>query len=175
MLILCITLHHRSDLCYTHPKQYKIMEDGMSTRRNFLKGAGAGLMFCGCGIPMAAHAQSAPARLPVMVKGKRIKTVDVHSHCLFQAAIDLAGDKLEAVQPQVRGVSQLFLTVEERLKVMDDMAIDMEILSINPFWYRKERDVAEALTNLQNEKLAELCAQKPDRFGAFASLALPYP
>jgi aminocarboxymuconate-semialdehyde decarboxylase len=51
----------------------------------------------------------------------------------------------------------------------------MEILSINPYWYRKERDVAEAVTNLQNEKLAELCASKPDRFGAFASLALQFP
>jgi hypothetical protein len=39
----------------------------MSTRRNFLKGAGAGLVFCGCGIPMAAHAQNVPARLPVIV------------------------------------------------------------------------------------------------------------
>jgi len=35
----------------------------MSTRRNFLKGAGAGLVFCGCGIPMAAHAQSANASM----------------------------------------------------------------------------------------------------------------
>jgi aminocarboxymuconate-semialdehyde decarboxylase len=147
----------------------------MSTRRNFLKGVGAGLVFCGCGIPMAAHAQNAPARLPVMVKGKRIKTIDTHAHCLFQQAIDLAGEKLEVVQPPVRGIPQLFLTVEQRLKEMDDMAIDMEILSINPFWYRKERDVAEAITNLQNEKLAELCAEKPDRFGAFASIALQYP
>ena len=41
------------------------------------------------------------------------------------------------------------------------MAIDMEILSINPFWYRKERDNAEAICKIHNEKLAELCAQKP--------------
>jgi aminocarboxymuconate-semialdehyde decarboxylase len=109
----------------------------MSTRRNFLKGVGAGLVFCGCGIPMASHAQNAPARLPVMVKGKRVKTIDTHAHCFFREAIDLSGEKLEAVQPRVRGVSQLFFTVEERLKEMDDMAIDMEILSINPFWYRK--------------------------------------
>jgi aminocarboxymuconate-semialdehyde decarboxylase len=152
----------------------------MTTRRNFLKGAGAfgGLMFCGCGLPFAAHAQGAPApaRLPVMVKGKRLKTIDAHSHCFIQAAIDVAGDKMETVQPQgVRGISQLIFTPEQRLKEMDDMAIDMEILSINPWWYKKERDVAEKITNLQNEKLAELCAQKPDRFGAFASIALQYP
>ena len=28
---------------------------------------------------------------------------------------------------------------------------------------------------MQNEKLAELCASKPDRFAAFASLALQFP
>jgi predicted TIM-barrel fold metal-dependent hydrolase len=51
----------------------------------------------------------------------------------------------------------------------------MEVLSINPFWYRKERDTAAAIVKVQNEKLAELCASRPDRFAAFASLALQYP
>jgi aminocarboxymuconate-semialdehyde decarboxylase len=58
---------------------------------------------------------------------------------------------------------------------MDAMAIDMEMLSINPFWYGKDRDTAEAIVKLQNEKLAELCASRPDRFGAFASLTLQFP
>ena len=55
------------------------------------------------------------------------------------------------------------------------MAIDMEVLSINPFWYRKDRDTAATIVRLQNEKLAELCAAQPDRFAAFASLALQFP
>src|SRR3954469_15539691 len=147
----------------------------MSTRRNFLKGAGAGLVFCGCGIPIAAHAQSAPARLPVMVKGKRVKTVDVHAHCFFQAAIDLMGDEAKAVLPPVKGVSEHFIVVEQRLKEMDAMAIDMEVLSINPFWYGKDRETAAKIVTVQNEKLAELCAARPDRFGAFASLTMQYP
>jgi len=152
----------------------------MTTRRSFLKGAGSfgGLMFCGCGLPYAAHAQgaAAPARLPVTVKGKKLKTIDTHSHCFIQAAIDAAGEKLETVQVQgVLGIDKLIFTPEQRLKDMDAMAIDMEILSINPWWYKKEREVAEKITNIQNEKLAELCAQHADRFGAFASLALQYP
>lgn len=149
----------------------------MTTRRDFLKVGGslAGLVFCGCGLPMAAHAQPRPARLPVTVKGKRIKTIDVHSHCFFQQGIEAAGEKVEAVTPKVRGGEKLMFTLEQRLKEMDDMAIDMEILSINPFWYRKERDVAEAVCKINNEKLAELCAQKPDRFGAFASLPMQFP
>jgi aminocarboxymuconate-semialdehyde decarboxylase len=51
----------------------------------------------------------------------------------------------------------------------------MAALSINPYWYKAERDVAEAVIKLQNEKLAELCASKPDRFVAFASVALQHP
>jgi predicted TIM-barrel fold metal-dependent hydrolase len=149
----------------------------MTTRRNFMKSAGslAGLVFCGCGLPTDAHAQKAPARLPVMVKGKRIKTIDVHTHCFFQQAIDLMGEDAKNVPPPVKGVKEHFIVVEQRLKEMDEMAIDMEVLSINPFWYRKERDVAEAICKINNEKLAELCGQKPDRFAAFASLTMQAP
>jgi predicted TIM-barrel fold metal-dependent hydrolase len=49
------------------------------------------------------------------------------------------------------------------------------VLSINPFWYRADRDLAAKVVAIQNQKLAELCASKPDRFAAFASLALQYP
>jgi aminocarboxymuconate-semialdehyde decarboxylase len=149
----------------------------MTTRRNFLKNSGslAGLVFCGCGMPTAAHAEKAPARLPVMVKGKRIKTIDVHAHCFFQQAIDLMGEEAKNVPPPVKGVKEHFIVVEQRLKEMDEMAIDMEVLSINPFWYRKDRDVAEKICQINNEKLAELCGQKPDRFAAFASLPMQFP
>jgi len=51
----------------------------------------------------------------------------------------------------------------------------MEVLSINPFWYNRERDLAAQIVKVNNEKLAELCASKPDRFAAFASLSLQAP
>jgi predicted TIM-barrel fold metal-dependent hydrolase len=51
----------------------------------------------------------------------------------------------------------------------------MEVLSINPFWYGRDRDLAAQIVKIQNEKLAELCASKPDRFAAFASLTLQAP
>ena len=150
----------------------------MTTRRNFLKGAGSlgGLVFCGCGLPFEAHAQqTSTARLPVMVKGKRIKTIDVHAHCFFQQAIDLMGDDAKNVPPPVKGVKEHFIVVEQRLKEMDAMAIDIEVLSINPFWYRKDRETAQKICEINNEKLAELCGQKPDRFAAFASLPMQAP
>jgi aminocarboxymuconate-semialdehyde decarboxylase len=154
----------------------------MTTRRHFLKGAfsgaaASGIAFCSCGLLDAARAQApaAPARLPVTVGGKRVKTIDVHSHCFFHEAVDLMGAEAAGVMPPTKGAKEHFIVIEERLKGMDAMAIDMEVLSINPFWYKKDRDTAEQIVKINNEKLAELCGQRPDRFAAFASLALQYP
>ena len=113
--------------------------------------------------------------LPVVVNGKRIKTIDVHAHCHFHEAIALMGDEGPRVLPQTKGAQEHFIVIAERLKGMDAQAIDMAVLSINPFWYRKDRDTAAAIVKVQNEKLAELSASRPDRFAAFASLALQYP
>ena len=148
----------------------------MTTRRNFLKGA-ASIVFCSCGMLDAVHAQAGGRRLPVRVKGKRIKTIDVHSHCLFHESLALMGDEASNVIPKTKGAQEHFIAnaIENRLKGMDAMAIDMEVLSINPSWYRKDRDIAAQIVKINNEKLAEVCASRPDRFAAFASLSLQYP
>lgn len=153
----------------------------MTTRRSFLKAgtaAATGVMFCGCGLPQSAHAQPAGARtLPVTVGGKKLKTIDVHSHCHFKDVIPLLGkDEAAILTPPVVGAKNAFIDpVEARLKAMDAQAVDMEVLSINPFWYGKDRDLAAKIVKIQNEKMAELCAGKPDRFAGFASLTLQAP
>jgi predicted TIM-barrel fold metal-dependent hydrolase len=151
----------------------------MTTRRDFLKrgAAAAGVVFCGCGLPLSAHAQQQPARqtLPVSVAGKRIKTIDVHSHCFFPAAGALLGGDPLAPLPNNNGASEAVIEIDKRLAAMDAQAIDLEVLSINPFWYNRERDLAAQIVKVNNEKLAELCASKPDRFAGFASLTLQAP
>ena len=149
----------------------------MITRRGFFQGGAASVMFCSCGMLDHARAREpARQRLPVKVRGKRIKTIDVHAHCNIREAVDLMGDDAKGVIPPTRiAEKSRFIEIEERLKSMDGMAIDMEVLSINPFWYRKDRDTAAAIVKIQNEKLAELCASKPDRFAAFASLSMQFP
>jgi aminocarboxymuconate-semialdehyde decarboxylase len=138
--------------------------------------AAAGVVFCGCGLPGGAHAQDGqPARRPVTVDGKRVKTVDVHCHCLFPEAANLMGADAAGLVAPIRGASDLTFVLDQRLKAMDAMAIDMEVVSINPFWYGKDRDTAEKICTIQNEKLAELSAAQPDRFAAFASLTLQDP
>jgi len=145
----------------------------MSSRRGFL-GAAAGVVFCGCGLRHNARAQGA-ARQPVIVNGKRVRTIDVHAHCYFREVVPLLGGDDRPMLPPVRGAAEAFLGVEQRLKAMDAQRVDLEVLSINPFWYGRERDLAAQIVKLQNEKLAELVAAHPDRFAAFASLTLQAP
>jgi aminocarboxymuconate-semialdehyde decarboxylase len=146
----------------------------MTTRRDFLKtGAAAGVMFCSCGLLKSAHAQT-PSRstLPVSVAGKRVKTIDVHAHCVIPEAAKLLGNAPPAT---VRGAEEAVIDIKTRLAAMDAQAVDIEVLSINPNWYGRDRELAAQIVKIQNEKLAELVASKPDRFAAFASLTLQAP
>jgi len=151
----------------------------MTTRRNFLKGASAaatGVVFCGCGLMRSAHAQQlGTRRLPVTINGKRIKTIDVHSHCNFREIEALLGNQASVLMPPAKGAEEAFIEIETRFKGMDAQGVDMEVLSINPFWYGRDRDFAAQIVKIQNEKLVELCAAHPDRFAAFASLTLQAP
>jgi aminocarboxymuconate-semialdehyde decarboxylase len=147
----------------------------MTTRRNLLKGGAAaavGVVFCSCGMLHSASAQASRQKLPVMVGGKRIKTIDVHAHCVIPDASKLLGPGPAVT---VRGADEVVINMEKRLAAMDSQAVDMEMLSINPNWYGRDRDLAGQVVKLQNEKLAELCASKPDRFAGFASLTLQAP
>jgi len=150
---------------------------GEMNRRDFLKTAAASsVIFCSCSLLDAARAQLPSGhRLPVVVKGKRVKTIDVHSHCYFRDVEPLLGPEAAMLHPPVNNGEANFIEIEKRLQAMDGQGVDMEVLSINPFWYEKERDLAAQIVKIQNEKLAELCAARPDRFAAFASLTLQAP
>lgn len=160
----------------------------MTTRRAFLRaGAVAGLVFCSCGLLDAARAQGSykhpdlgRVRKPVIIGGKRIKVIDVHAHCHFRDAIALMGEE-SSVGLQVKGGPEHYIplsdkaAVAERLATMDAMGVDMQVLSIVPYWYRKDRDTAAKIVALNNERLAELCAAHPKRLAAFAALSLQHP
>jgi aminocarboxymuconate-semialdehyde decarboxylase len=139
----------------------------------------AGVAFVGCAIagagPEAAAAGSGPApaagrgrRREVVVAGKRVRTVDIHAHCIVPEAAAVIGHP-----PEAPGL--LWSNLADRIAEMDAAGVDVEALSINPYWYRADRDRAALLIKIQNEKLAEFCAAMPDRFVAFATIALQYP
>jgi aminocarboxymuconate-semialdehyde decarboxylase len=110
-------------------------------------------------------------RREVAVGGRRVKTIDIHAHCVIPEAQDLLGIPNRDMRFG-RGIDEVGA---QRLQVMDEQGIDVEALSINPTWYRAERSVAERVISIQNERLAEYCATNPDRFVAFASVALQFP
>ena len=109
-------------------------------------------------------------RREVVVGGRRVKTIDVHAHCVIPEAYALLGRKVD--DHRGPGIGEVG---ERRIREMDAQGIDMEALSINPAWYRTERDVVTQVIRIQNERLAEFCAKYPDRFVAFASVALQFP
>jgi aminocarboxymuconate-semialdehyde decarboxylase len=139
----------------------------------------SGIAFVGCDVTHSRGARSPetgsggaaearPRRREVVVAGKRVKTVDVHAHCAVPAAMALVNLPLEAP-------GLLMTDRSNRIAAMDAQGIDVEALSINPYWYRAERDVAVELIRIQNEALVEFCAADPERFVAFATVALQFP
>ncbi len=155
----------------------------MPHRRGFLKAvAGAtGIVAAGCSLasfsPLNAAGQAAPVgggrRRRVTLGGRPVKTVDVHAHCVVPEALGINAQARPGRQPA--GIIRSSVIGENRLRVMDEQGIDVEALSINPFWYAAEHDLARQIIQIQNEKLAALCAKYPDRFVAFATVALQHP
>src|SRR3989475_8943952 len=116
------------------------------------------------------EAVAAGRRREITIGGRRVKTIDVHAHCVIPEAYALLGLKVEDHRgPGIEEVGP------RRIREMDSQGIDMEALSINPRWYRAERDVATEVISIQNQRLAEFCGKYPDRFVAFASVALQFP
>ena len=106
----------------------------------------------------------------ITIGGRRVKTIDVHAHCVIPEAYALLGLKVE--DHRGPGIDEVG---PRRIREMDAQGIDVEALSINPRWYRTERDVVTQVIKIQNERLAEFCGKYPDRFVAFASVALQFP
>lgn len=167
----------------------------MHNRREFLRdfsSAAAGIIFVGCGVVDSAVRSSQAGgsrqsggrgkRRQVVVGGRRVVTVDVHCHVTIPDAWDLIKGE-GAVNAQVgqtdpaspKGPQLDPRNVKDRLAEMDRQGIDVQAVGINPFWYRTERDLAAQIIELQNQRIAELCAAYPDRFVGMATVALQHP
>src|SRR5215470_8276080 len=113
-----------------------------------IAGALAGLAFVGCSLGNATPPQTPGSgqgrRREVVVNGKRVKTVDIHAHTIVPEAAAVINHPLEAP-------GLLWSNVTDRIAEMDAEGVDVEALSINPYWYRAERDAAAELIKIQNE------------------------
>src|SRR3984893_16128080 len=115
----------------------------------------ANIAFVGCDITAGAAAgpgggsagqPHAHGRREVVVNGKRVKTIDVHAHCIVPDAAKVLNHPLEAP-------SLLWSSAGERIDHGDKAGGDVKALSITPSWYRAERDAAAELIRIQNDTL----------------------
>ncbi|HEY8520189.1 MAG TPA: amidohydrolase family protein [Gammaproteobacteria bacterium] len=122
------------------------------------------------GLGAAPFAAAQGARKEVRVGGRRVRVVDVHAHCVFPRVSELPGARSVTAVPAELALGP------HRLDAMDERGIDVQVLSINQYWwYSAERDLAQRIVALHDESLAEWCAMHPDRFVALSSVALQYP
>ena len=143
----------------------------MSNRRDFLRGvgtAGAGLVALGYGLNGLAQ----PARREISIGGQRVRTVDIHAHCVIPDVAELLGGTAFADI----GFPDWQALGPDRLDIMNERGVDYEALSINRYWwYAADEELASRIVRLHDEALAAWVEQHPDRFVALSSVALQYP
>src|SRR5262245_45405576 len=98
-----------------------------------------------------AAVQAGPGgRRQVMVGGRRVKTIDMHTHCYVRAVgrvlrnVEWGETVRSAINGDRGGPGRLtpdFLGPES-VKWMDDHGIDVQARSINPYWHTAERALA---------------------------------
>jgi len=107
-----------------------------------------------------------------MVRGRRVRVIDVHAHCVIPVDEIVKGTPL-ANMGSGAGTNILG---PQRVQVMDQLGVDVQALSINGYWwYAADRNLARRIVQAQNEGLARWVATHPDRFVALASVALQHP
>lgn len=145
----------------------------MANRREFLRtiGSAAGTALL-TGFALSARAQ--PARREVTLNGRRIRTVDIHAHCVFpEVAAVVAGTPFEG-----RPFPEWQMLGPARLEDIDRRGIDYQALSMTingHWWYAADRALADRIVRASDEALAAWVRQHPDRFVALSSVSLPYP
>src|SRR4051812_37103695 len=127
----------------------------MTSRRDFLQssaGAIAGVAFVGCDLMAARLARAQSTRRQGKVGGKPIRVIDVHAHCAVPEAMALMGLSLNTPGKNLPAALNV-TAADDRIAAMDAQGIDMEALSINPYWYKADRDLAAHVCEIQNARL----------------------
>lgn len=128
-------------------------------------------------------------------RGKGSLTVDMHCHVLAteveavvsdlpprqverdiaattvgQASLDYNAEMMSDLLPRLTDVTV-------RLRDMDAMGIDVQALSPSPtqYYYWADRETSRRIVEMQNDRIAEMCATQPDRFVGLAAVSLQFP
>ena len=122
-----------------------------------------------------------------------VRTIDIHSHVSVPKAAELAQphfrpefDPRMQVQPEEStrynrelraSIAEKFTDVDARIADMDLQGVDVQVLSIIPPQYHYWLDAETGPDNarIQNDRIAEMVASRPDRFVGVANLPMDHP
>jgi aminocarboxymuconate-semialdehyde decarboxylase len=151
----------------------------VTSRRGFLRGA-AGVTLCCCRLGRAQQS-AGPLREPVLIGGRRVRTIDMHAHLLVpevwplleghpRAESDIGAFLRSPMAPRLQ-------SIEQRLETMDRTGIDVQALTLH-FQHQHdwaEPELAEAIVRVLNEQMAEEVAAHPDRLVGLGAVSLQHP
>jgi aminocarboxymuconate-semialdehyde decarboxylase len=126
---------------------------------------------------------------------RKTLTVDVHCHLLTLAVEELVSGCPEkqaeaAVQLRMYGAESVehnrtlfaglmpqLTDISERLRRMDAMGVDVQVISPSPnqYYYWADADLAKQIVATQNEHIASVCTAHSDRLRGLGNVALQHP
>jgi len=140
--------------------------------------------------------QPGDARLQQVQSSRRREslTVDVHCHILTteverlvagcsekqaEQAAQLRMYGLESVEHNktlFAGLMPQLTGIDERLCRMDEMGVDVQLISPSPnqYYYWANVDLAKQIVSVQNEHIASVCAAHPERLRGLGNVALQH-
>jgi len=122
--------------------------------------------------------------------------IDLHAHVVLEETLGAAGEYGPDLDEGDEGTGRLpcyrvgdyeligvryrqsaFMDVERRLELMDELGIDLQVLSPNPltFFHHIDAQTAVAFSQRHNDALAALVAGRADRLGGLAQLPMQDP
>jgi aminocarboxymuconate-semialdehyde decarboxylase len=124
----------------------------------------------------------------------KTRTIDTHAHVLTEETMALLRQAAPKVGPKITPIdaeSALLdvagvaykpfprggWDVERRLQDMDAAGVDMQVLSVTPqtFLFNQEAALTNETSIIQNDQIAKLVRQHPDRFMGIATLPMQAP
>ena len=110
-----------------------------------------------------------------------MRTIDIHAHISPEGMVkamseghDWHGISSAEMLPIHEYTPRTMWAPEQRLKEMDELGVDVHVLSTNSFFYFYERDAAAitAMARECNDYVSQLTQDHPDRFAGFATLPM---
>jgi aminocarboxymuconate-semialdehyde decarboxylase len=154
------------------------------------------MLFHRCGPHCSVHAAAERnAGGGGRARGDRPYTVDLHCHVItpgIEKLVEGRPEKAAEMAQLARGMgaesmdhnTKVMLpaagpkltNIEMRLEDMDAMGVDLQVISPSPtqYYYWADADLADVLVGEQNEAIAALCREHPDRLAGLGNVALQH-